>query len=494
MMLDPQAHCLASGSFLPEKPGEPAAHAEASDASGENAARLHEGLRPLAVGATAATAPLAELVGPRRRLRLRHLSQWAAITAAGLIGCGWTASRISARFAAQAGFERVYAPADLQSLATTSDWLADQIIRPDNVHRALLAAPAAQAEYAGPNLSATLAGVVHVTRQELAPTSDRVVLEVVSRRPETAVQLAQALVATYVAAEQQLQPGPAWGGRLAKARAQRDNASAAVAGEKAVLERLQQEAVPGNPEASAATLEELQQARATVTAEVGRLRQVLAAPLPDLPVAPALALTDHAPNESLAQMALRRCIKERDELTATFTNQHPAVQNLNRKIRELSAYCQIQDVGAWVVEKDAAERDPELARREQATRQLAAATAELKALDAKEQALKEQQAAGEALQESLRAQQERLTAAEQLEKQQRVELARLEEMVERARGRPQVKFVPCSKAVEPVHPVGLRRRQWFVVSAACWSLLSVLLAYRSAQRKVPETPLLEPAE
>lgn len=68
-----------------------------------------------------------------------------------------------------------------------------------------------------------------------------------------------------------------------------------------------------------------------------KIRQYLARPALNLPTAPSLSIQRRATPPTLTRAALEQCRAQRDDLAAVFSDRHPAVVNLDRKIARLEA-------------------------------------------------------------------------------------------------------------------------------------------------------------
>ena len=283
-----------------------------------------------------ARAPLGRNVKQSLAGSLRPLLS-LVVAIAGVLASGWIASSLPHRYRATAIIERSYDQQSVARVPRTATTLRPQIVTRTALREALehLSSNQQTSEHAPP-FDDFLSGI-SVEIQPIAPLADRVRLRVDHADRQLARQLADQLASRYVVQQQNHQQIQALTQQLTQTKARLAAVQEQWQKHKKDLELSQQpHSQPTNTEYELALAQNRQEI-AEVTAAIDQLEaSPVVPPASPIPTTPPLVHALRREEQTLAESALRHCLEYRFRLATAYSDRHPAVLSLDRKIAALA--------------------------------------------------------------------------------------------------------------------------------------------------------------
>lgn len=266
---------------------------------------------------------------------------WISTLAAGLVAGGWIVGRLPALWSVPASFRRsMVSGVARQSVVIDPIVLRNELVSTEAAQAVLVACPEAQREFRLDDNGESLRRQTVVTVEPDGVSADIVTIEVHSTRPHVAARLAKLLVERH--AEETARRLREWERRSGGQTVSADDTRATLVAERQRLSGLEREFASLDPSIDAERLEGVQLALNRLSGQRDRLRLAVQAdmiagtsPVPLVPEPEPIAQTDPS-RQTLVRQALERAMEERRQLAETFTEQHPTVAAMDRKIRELA--------------------------------------------------------------------------------------------------------------------------------------------------------------
>lgn len=304
--------------------------------------------KALGKGAIASTS----LPGQRAVGGLRVLLG-SCVMSVGLAAWGALVSTIPGQFSTAVAFERTIPSAPDSESPPPKETIWDDLLNSSALGEVLRTTPVPEGEQLGDKAELALRARTAIALEVPENGRQRIIVRVSCSKAETSERLGRAIVDRFLAGKTPPSSKSFGKSELASAEAACLSRAKALADGQARLESLR--STEANSSAQSAR-DELAQIRNEIASAAALKSEVELA----VHEAPANAPIANSSSEStddntLAHQALREVYRQRAELVATFTDKHPAIRSLDRKVRELSETAGIANVDSWIKRESAIE-------------------------------------------------------------------------------------------------------------------------------------------
>lgn len=280
---------------------------------------------------------------PRSTSGLKVLMS-SGIASIGLALWGAIVATLPGQFSSAVAFERS-APATASDSPVDYKAMETEILDTTAMKDVIRTTPAVECEPWGDKPELALQSRTAISFEAPNNGRQRIVVRVRCSNLEASERLGRAIVDRFLVGKPQPTKQPKRDRNLAQAEALCLTKAKALADARARLETLRQIEAKSTKSTAREELAQVQsdlQRASTATSEIERVAHETRAD-EQVETSGSETIVD----DTLVHRALRDVYRQRAEVIATFTDKHPAVRSLDRKIQELAAAAGIADVDSW---------------------------------------------------------------------------------------------------------------------------------------------------